>query len=79
MDRKAEALDRDIRQLNLVVYDVPYTAEQDDIVMGPLLLLLGKCMPDDPLYEGLDGSNHGWVHPAQIRRGHVRYVCTSSH
>ena len=73
LDRKAEAMDRENRQLNLVVYNVPDTAEED----GTFTSLLDKCMPNDPL-KTLNGSHHGWVHSAQIRRGHVRYVCTSS-
>ncbi len=42
-------MDRQYRQLNLVVYNMPDTAEED----GTFPSLLGKCMPDDPFFEDL--------------------------
>jgi hypothetical protein len=72
LDRKAEALDRKKRQLNLIVYNVQETAEEDDHGMEAFLSLLDKCMP--ATVKVVIGTKDGWVHTAQIRRGHVRYV-----
>ena len=46
MDRKAEALDREERQLNLIVYSVQETAEEDDNGVKAFASLLDECMPD---------------------------------
>ena len=72
LDQKAEALDREHRQLNLVVYNVPDTA--DDLGVETFLSLLGKCMPDDPLYEGLvwEQSRLGTFRPDQERPRPIR-------
>ncbi len=53
LDGRAEALERENRKLNLVVYNVPDTADEDDHGTETLDSLLCKCMPDDPPYEGL--------------------------
>ena len=49
LDRKAEALDMDKRQLNLVVYNIPDIAE-DENGAETFSSLLSECMPDAPIH-----------------------------
>ncbi len=63
MDRKAEALDREKRQLNLIVYNVQETAEEDDNGAEAFSSLLDECMPDGRSGEGVPDE---W---AQLRLG----------
>ena len=72
LDGRAEALERENRQLNLVVYNVPDTAEQDDNGAETLVSLLGKCMPED--YEGFrwQQSRLGTLRPDQERPRPIR-------
>ena len=49
LDRKAEAQERDKRQLNLVVYNIPDDAE-DENSAETLSSLLNECMPDAPIH-----------------------------
>ncbi len=73
LDRKAEVLDRENRQLNLVVWILQMT-----LVWKPSFHSWASVCQMTPSMKALYGSNHGWAYSAQIRRGHVRYVCTSS-
>ncbi len=66
LDQKAEALDREHRQLNLVVYNMPETAEADDNGEETSLSLLDKRTLDGSLYEGLEWEL-GTYHPDQER------------
>lgn len=52
LDREAEALDRERRQLNLILYNVQETATEDDDGLATLESLLDKCMPDGRNCEG---------------------------
>jgi len=61
LDQKAEDLDRENRQLNLIVYNVPETTEKDNDGLDAFCSLLDKCMPDGRECEGAD-----W---AQVRLG----------
>ena len=54
MDRKAEALDRQSKQLSLIVYNVPETAEKDTQGVVALDRFLFECMPD------FDTCEHDW-------------------
>ena len=44
LDQQAEALDRQNRQLNVILYNVPDAAEEDDQGAATLQSLLGKCI-----------------------------------
>ena len=64
LDRKADALDIDNRQLNLVLYNMPDTAE-DETGEETVTSLLGECMPDDFLSGGLEmgAITTGYISP----------------
>jgi hypothetical protein len=74
LDRKAEALDREKRQLNLIVYNVQETAEEDDHGIEEFLSLLDKCMPDGSNCEGAqwDQARLGTYCPDQNRPRPIR-------
>ena len=46
LDQKAEALDRKTREFNLVIYNMPDSAQEDDNGVKTLLSLADKCMPE---------------------------------
>ena len=46
LDQKAEALDRETRELNLVIYNVPETGQEDDMGLMTFWSLLQRCMPE---------------------------------
>lgn len=48
LDRKSEALERKARQLSVIVYNVPQTAEEDDKGADTTGSLFHKCLPDGP-------------------------------
>ena len=63
LDLKAEALDRQKRELNLIVYNVQQTAEEADGGMDTFGSLLTKCMPISASVKMLlHGIKPGWVH-----------------
>jgi len=76
LDRKAEALDRGKRQLNLIVYNVQETAEEDDNGVEAFLSLLDKCMPDGSNCEGAQWaqSRLGTYCPDQNRPRPIRVL-----
>jgi len=79
LDRKAEALDRGKRQLNLIVYNVQETAEEDGDGVEAFLSLLDKCMPDGSNCEGAQWaqSRLGTYCPDQNRPRPIRVLFKS--
>ncbi len=77
MDRKAEALDREKRQLNLIVYNVPETTDKDHV--EEFCSLLDKCMPDGRECEGANWSQLrlGTYCPGQERPRPIRVIFKS--
>ncbi len=74
LDRKSEALDRKRRQLNLIVYNVQETAEEDDQGMEHFFHSWTSVCQMAAIVKVVIATKYGWVYTAQIRRGHVRYV-----
>ena len=77
MDRQAEALDRETRKLNLVVYNVPEETKEDrEDQVETFCSLLDKCMPDGREVEGLGWEQEkiGTYCSAQKRPRPVRLI-----
>jgi len=81
LDRKAEDLDREQRQPNLIVYNVPETLEKDDHDYGAeaFCSVLDKCMPDGRHCECTDWARVrlGRYCPDQKRPRPIRLVFKS--
>ena len=69
MDRKAEALNREERQLNLILYNVQETAEEGDGGVEAFDSLLDKCMPNgrDDVALAWEQTRLGAYRPDQER------------
>ncbi|KAL3156403.1 hypothetical protein ABBQ38_000716 [Trebouxia sp. C0009 RCD-2024] len=75
LDRQNEALERKARQLNVIVYNVPQAAEEDDEGLQAIESLLDTCMPDwcnDPERDEATVERLGTYCPDQKKPSPIR-------